>query len=327
MKEEIIAVVCIRNIWSTALIFLFPAFWSYALASVCVGFYWCFWSGTAQAFLDENLRVLWREKEFWKIIGHYTALEKAAWIIAPLVTTWVLKWLWNEGYVWLAWFDLIFAVVLLFFLLQLHETTQLKWFENVKDFLQQQLNTSLQALSNVRTNKTLRTYALYRSLANHVSFFMLLAFVMMTDAWMPEWWSGLLALSASFMMMLASKYAYLIGDSKWWWWLRVWANVFQAILLICVGFFTNQWLVIAVVYVLFEFFEGLWMPAWNHCIVEQTKWVAIATTRSIIFAIFWLRTTIGKQVLSVLPIEYAMIWMWCFLLFVNRIFAKKIIKN
>lgn len=315
------------NIWSAALIFLFPAFWSYALASVCFGFYWCFWSGTAQAFLDENLRVLWREKEFWKIIGHYNALEKAAWVIAPLVTAWILKWLWEDGYQWLAWFDLVFALVLRFCLKQLHETVFSSWFVSISDFLKQQFSTAKSALNNVRTNKTLRMYTLYRSLSNHVSYFLLLAFILMTDAWMPDRWSGFIVVWASFTMMIASKYAYLIGDKLWWWWLRVFWSSMQALLLILLWFLTQQWILIAIVYMVFEFFEWLWMPAWNHCIVEETKWVAIATTRSIIFAIFGLRTTVGKQILSMFSIEYALIGMWCFLLIVNGIFAKTISKK
>lgn len=325
-KRSLLRSAC-ANIWSAALIFLFPAFWSYSLASICFGFYWCFWSGTAQAFLDENLRVLWREKEFGKIIGHYNALEKAAWVIAPLVTAWILKWLWDNWYQWLAWFDLLFAWVLLIFLFQLHETTEWKWFVNMKDFLYQQWNTSLYAIKNVRSNKTLRTYTLYRSLSNHVSFFMLLAFIMMTEAWMQEWWTGLLTVCASFVMVFSSKFAYLIANKKWWGWVRVFASSIQAILLIFIWFFTHYWIMIAIVYVVFELFEWLWMPAWNHCIVEETKWVAIATTRSIIFAIFGLRTTLGKQILSIFPIEYGMIGMGMFLLIVNGIFAKRIIRE
>ena len=168
-------------------------------------------------------------------------------------------------------------------------------------------------------------YTVYRSLSNHVSYFMLLAFIMMTDVGMPDRWSGVLIIFASLMSLLASKYAYLVGDKKWRWRTWVFASSMQGILLICIGFLTQQWIRLVLIYLFFELFEWLRMPAWNHCIVQETKWVAIATTRSLIFAVFGLWTTVGKQFLSFFPIAYAMIGIGIFILLVNLYFARKIV--
>ena len=67
------------------------------------------------------------------------------------------------------------------------------------------------------------------------------------------------------------------------------------------------------------------MPAWNHVLVEQTKGIAIATTRSIIFSIFALYTTLGKHVFSWFPVVYSLIGSGIFILLVNVFFAKKIL--
>lgn len=87
----------------------------------------------------------------------------------------------------------------------------------------------------------------------------------------------------------------------------VFSTIAQAILIIIVALFLKSWILITIIMVLFNFFEGLWMPAWNHVLVEKTQGIAIATTRSIVFSVFALYTTIGKQFLSRFPVEYALI--------------------
>jgi len=79
------------------------------------------------------------------------------------------------------------------------------------------------------------------------------------------------------------------------------------LLLILAGFFLKSWILISIIVIFFNFFEGLWQPSWNHVLVQHTKGIAIATTRSIIFALFALYTTIGKQVLAYFSVEYALI--------------------
>ena len=126
-------------------------------------------------------------------------------------------------------------------------------------------------------------------------------------------------------MMITNKYAYKVAEKKSYNFAWVISTIIQAILLIIAGFILKSWILLAIVFVLFNFFEGLWMPAWNHVLVEQTKGVAIATTRSIIFSIFALYTTLGKQFLSLFPVEYALIGSGIFILLINIIFAKKIL--
>ena len=97
----------------------------------------------------------------------------------------------------------------------------------------------------------------------------------------------------------------------------VFSTIAQAILIIIVAFFLKSWILITIIMVLFNFFEGLWMPAWNHVLVAKTQGIAIATTRSIVFSVFALYTTLGKQLLSRFPIEYALIGLGIFILIVN----------
>jgi len=70
---------------AAAIIVLFaPSFWGFVLAAFFSGLHWSFWSGTGQAFLEENLRILGRQNSFGKVIGHLIFLEGLASIITPL---------------------------------------------------------------------------------------------------------------------------------------------------------------------------------------------------------------------------------------------------
>lgn len=99
----------------------------------------------------------------------------------------------------------------------------------------------------------------------------------------------------------------------------------QALLMIIAGIFLKSWIAVAVIYIFFNMFDGLWQPSWNHVLVDLTKGKAIATTRSIIFAVFALYITIGKQILSFISVESALIGLGVFILFVNLILGRKIL--
>jgi hypothetical protein len=142
---------------------------------------------------------------------------------------------------------------------------------------------------------------------------------------MQERFGGIITALAGVAVMLTNKFAYKIGEKKSYNFTWILATISQAILLIIAGVVLQSRIAFAIVFIVFNFFEGLWMPARNQVLVEQTKWVAIATTRSIVFSIFALYTTLGKQFLSLFPVKYALIGSGIFILLVNIFLAKKIL--
>lgn len=322
-KSLVISVIC--NLASALVILFFPSFIGFIVASIISGFYWSFWSGTGQAFLEENLRAIGKENEFGKKIGHFMALEKFAGIIAPLIASGLLKVLGDSGYTVLAFMDVVFALILVVLTLQLKENFVQEKLDTFKAVLLKNFETAKNALSNVFKNKNLRLFLIYRSLANHVAFFFIISLPVLVDNGMEEWLGGVITAIAGIAMMITNKYAYKIAEKKSYNFAWVISTIIQAVLLIIAGFVLKSWILLAIVFVVFNFFEGLWMPAWNHVLVEQTKGIAIATTRSIIFSIFALYTTLGKQFLSWFPVEYALIGSGIFILLVNVFFAKKIL--
>ena len=61
-KSLMMAVVC--NFLSALFIFLFPSYVGFIIAAVMSGLYFAFWSGTGQAFLDDNLKILGETSKF-----------------------------------------------------------------------------------------------------------------------------------------------------------------------------------------------------------------------------------------------------------------------
>ncbi len=325
-KSLVISVVC--NFIATVIIVLFPSYLGFLIASFFWGLYFAFWSWTGQAFLEENLREIGEENKFWKVIWHLMSLETLAWLFVSLIVSWTIKRLWQSTwYTILAILDSIFAWVLIILTIQLKEVNPIKEkLSSVKKIFLKNYDTAKIALKNVFKSKNMRIFLIYRSLANHVAFLFIISLPLRVQAWMEPWLAGILWVISTIAIFFANKYAYKLWEKRSYNHVRVFSTIAQALLLIFVAFFLKSWIMITIVMVFFNFFEWLRMPARNHVLVGQTKWIAVATTRSIIFSIFALYTTVWKQVLSIFPVEYALIWLGIFILIINAIFAKKILE-
>lgn len=245
------------------------------------------------------------------------ALESLAGLITPLVASALLKFCGESGYTILAGLDVLSAGALIALTLQLREVQIYQKFLSRKDSLHQNVTTAKIAIKNVVSNSSLKMLLLYRSLANHVSFLFIISLPICTQRGMPDWIAGILTTLGVLAMMIANKYTYKIGEKRSYNAARVVSTVLQAILLILVGLFIENWIVIAGLLIAFNLFEGIRQPARNHVLVEQTQGKAIATTRSIVFSIFALYTVLGKQFLSFFDPQYALIGLGIFIILVN----------
>lgn len=109
------------NLLGALTILLFPQFWGFIAASVFAACYWSFWSGTGQAFLEENLRILGEEKSFGKVIGRFMFAEQFAGLLCPLVAAGILYVFADGGYTILAAFDVVGAIILVILTFLLRE--------------------------------------------------------------------------------------------------------------------------------------------------------------------------------------------------------------
>jgi MFS family permease len=324
-KSLVASVIC--NLLAAFLILFTPNLWGLAAASIFSALYWSFWSGTGQAFLEENLRILGRHQEFGKEIGNLMFYEQLATLITPLIASLILKYFAATGYTILATLDVIFAFVLVIMVTRLSETTKIK--SSIKNFshlMTENIKTAKTALVNIFKNPKMKLFLIYRSLSHHTLFFPIIVLPLLVEKGMLDWYSGIIITIATTASMLTTKFAYKIGEKysynvNW-----VVGTTTQGALLILAGLLTDSWLLVSLIYVIFNLFDGLWQPAWNHVLVEQTQGKAIATTRSIIFSVFALYMTIGKQILSILSVENALIGLGIFILIVNLILGKRILK-
>jgi MFS family permease len=185
--------------------------------------------------------------------------------------------------------------------------------------------TAKQAMQNIMQNSRLRLLLLYRSLANHVAFLPLIILPTLSERGMPNWFSGIVTALAAMGMMLSTRYAYLLGERYGYRKAWVIGTVMQALLLIAAGLLVDWWMPLVGIFLLFNISEGLWQPSWNHVLIEETTGLAIATTRSVIFSAFALYTTIGKQILALFPLSYALMGMGVFIIAINLLLGRRMI--
>jgi MFS family permease len=320
----ILSVIC--NALGALMILLFPSYAGFIAASVFGALYWSFWSGTGQAFLAENLEILKRSKDFGKEIGNFMFYEQLASLSTPLVASVILKSFGNDGYTILAAMDVVFAVLLVFLVLQLQESTVLtQKIKSVRDAFTQNIRTAKEAFENIWHNKDLKNFLLYRSLSHHMLFFGIILLPTLSEKGMPDWYAGGVTTLGIIGSMFASKYAYKVDERYSYNLAWVFGTTMQGICLIAVGLLLHSWPLMILVYVLFNIFDGIWQPSWNHILVQLTNGKAIATTRSIVFAVFALYITIGKQLLVLISLQQALIGLGIFILLVNLVMSKRIL--
>lgn len=323
-KSMMASVIC--NFVFAALILFLPNLTGFCLAAVFQALYYSFWSGTWQAFLEENLSVLGEEEKFWRIFGKFSFYERIPYTITPLIASFILKIFPDIWYTILASLDVIFAFALVILTRQLTETLEIS--EKTKSFKQAiklNIDTGINAVKDVFGNKEIRNFLFYRSLSHHTAFFWVLLLPILADKWMLDWVSGLITTLFSLWCMLATKYVY-----KWWekygynssW---VYSTIWQWLCLVVAWIFFKSWIFLAIIYLIFSIFDGLITPSRNHLLVKIVKWKSIATTRSIIFSCTALYMTLMKRILSYIQPNIALIVIWIVMLSANIIFAKQML--
>ena len=322
-KSLMASVIC--NFLCTLFILVFPNLIWFCIAATFQGLYYSFWSGTWQAFLEENLSKIWEKDKFWRFFGRFSFYWEFAAIITPVISSIILKFAPDTWYTILAALDCISAFILIILTYPLTETYQIK--EKVKTFRQAvQLNISTwkNAIKEVFWNKDIRNFLIYRALSHHVTLFWILLLPILSEKGMLDRVSWLITTLFTIWSMFAWKYAYKWWEKYWYNHSWMWSTIWQAICLIIAWVFFNSRIFLAVIYFIFTVFDGIISPSWNHQLIQLTKWKSIATTRSIIFGCVALYITFMKWILSYLEPNISLIILWIIILSTNLIFFKTI---
>jgi len=324
-KSMTISLIC--SLISAICILLFPSYIWFVIAAIFGALYFSFRSGTGQAFLEENLRVLWEEDKFGKHIGRFMFNDELAGIICPIVSSFILKWLGESWYTVLAGLDVLWAIVLVYLVFQLQEVSPIKdTLISIKQSIKINRETAKEAIKNVFSNSKMRLILLYRSLSHHVLFLSVIFLPMASKAGMSDWYSGFIVSIIWIWWVFVMKYAYKIGEKYSYTFARVLATSLQWITLLVAAFLLNSWIWLVIITAIFYIFDGLWQPSWNHVLVQETKGRSIATTRSIIFSVFGIYIIAGRWLLSFFEPKYALIGLGVFIILVNIVLWRKILK-
>jgi len=325
-RRKSLMISVISNFLGALCILFFPHLWWFIVASFFSALYFCFWSWTEQAFIDENLKILWNQQWFWKVFGNNLFLQQVAWFITPVIASFTLRYFNGTWYTILAIFDVIFAAILIILQYKIVEVHVIKArMGSLIQIIKENFLVAKMAIINIRKNNNLKTLLFYRSLSSNASFFTIILLPTLTSKWMPDWYSWFIVMWGTIAFMISSKFIYKIGEKysynlTWVLW-----TVVQWLLLIIVWYFFQSWIFIRIIFVLMEFFEWFWQTSWNHVLVEQSWGIAVATTRSIVFAMFALYATLLKQAVSFLGVNYALIIIGSIILISNLFLYKKIL--
>lgn len=118
-KALVISVSC--NLIAAILFLFFQNFIGFLIAAFFAGLYFSFWSGTGQAFLEANLRILDRQNEYGKYLGKLMAYSSIPGILTPLIASWLIYQFHEFAYIILAGVDVVFALLLVIITLRLTE--------------------------------------------------------------------------------------------------------------------------------------------------------------------------------------------------------------
>ena len=324
-KKALILSVIANLLWALCIL-LFPHLWWFIAASFFSALYFCFWSWTEQAFIDENLKILWKEEWFWRVFWNNLFLQQIAGFATPVIASLMIKYFHGQWYILLAILDVIFAIILVFLQYKIVEISVVKnKITTFSHMIKDNILVAKLAISNIRNNKNLKTLLLYRSFSSNVSFLTIILLPTLANKGMPDRYSWFIVMWWTIAFMISSKFIYKIGEKHTYNLTWILWTVIQGILLIIVGLFSQSWLFIWIIFILIEFFEWFWQTSWNHVLVEQSSGLAVATTRSIIFSAFALYATILKQVVSFFWINYAFLIIWSIILLSNIFWGKKIL--
>lgn len=314
--------------FNSLVILVFPSFWGFVIASFMGGLSVSFWSGTGQAYLESNLRILNLQNKFGKYIGQNIFYNQLASTIAPIIST-VLIYLLNESaFTVLAMLDVLvtgLAVYVVFQMVDLSPPSKIIK-KKIGNIATESLLIARDAISNIFKNKNIALIVLFRTFSSDLSYLSLILLPTLVTAGMPKFAGGIVEIIASFTIMLGSKFAYIIGEKYSYNLSWVISILTKGILLIISGFLVNNWGFLLIVFSLINLAEGFCKPSWSHVFAEQSNPKAVSTTRSILFAIMAMYLTISRQLLSILPISIALFILGAVLLLVNSLLAPKILR-
>lgn len=315
------------NFLGSLFILFFPNLVGFIAASACSAFYWSFWSGTGQAFLDDNLKILGREESFGRNIGKLMFYEQVSSFIVPLISSFTLLSLDKNGYYLLAFLDVISALVLVYLVLKLKEPISIKPLKSFKDHFKSNLNVARAALLGISKKGKIRLILVYRIFTNHLSYFLIIILPVLANRGMPDWYSGIITGIGAILLMLAVTFSSIIGEKFSYQISWVFSSVLQGSVLLICGLLLPfiGWPILIMIFFLFKITEGLIMPAWNHVVVTASRGIAIATTLSLTMSFYCLYSTVGNQIFAAFPVQIALIVIGSIILLTNILIGKRLI--
>jgi hypothetical protein len=263
------------------------------------------WSGTWHAKLQEDLEACWKQHDFWKIIWRLIALSNIGKLLTPAMIYFILKHFNDYWYHILAWLDVTFWSIAIYFVFQFKEvqkSNKIPWV-NSRTFIKIQKEILLKWIKFVFSKNKLYTLMLLMIFGNNIGYLSQILLPSLNNTWIEDFISSYIIWWWTLAWILWNLFPDKIAKKIWWEILFVtliWINSFLHF--IAYYFIENQIIFIST-FIAVCFVIWMYIPTWNHLLICFSKIKEKATVRSIFFLIIWWIEWIMLYILSFLEIK------------------------
>ena len=272
---------------SIVLIFLFPNYFVFFIATIFSALWQALWSWTWHAKLQEDLQAAEMQKDFWKVIWKLIALENIWKLITPIGIYFILKYF-NDGYRILAFLDILFYSIWVFFVFKFIEIWRVDKYRDFSDFYSVQVQTLKSWLKFFLSNKSLFNLLFVMILWNDLWYLARVLLPSLVENGVKSFLTSYIVWFSIFAWitwnLLVSKISKKISYKK----LLKFLILINSFLHFLAYYFDNNNLILSVCFIFISFVIWIYVPVWNHILMSETDIKEKATVRSLFLTILWL---------------------------------------
>lgn len=266
--------------------FLFPSVFMFYIAVFFSALWRSLWSWTGQAKLQEDLEVAGMQKDFWKVIWRLIALQRIGQLVTPIVIFFILKYF-SNSYQILAWLDVIFWIIAMFFVFKFREinSNNIVSGKKIKEKFIIQVEILKNSFKHMKNHKWLIALLWVMIFANDLHFIWNILLPTIVANWVKDFLSSFIVWIVTLVGIIGSGINHKISDKFWLVNTLIWIIFINAILHFLSFFFFDTRFILVSLYVMITFIIWIYAPIRNHLLMNFSNINEKATVRSIFLMI------------------------------------------
>jgi len=312
-RARVMRMSVLSSLLSFILIFLFPSIYIFYLAVFFSALWNALWSWTAHSHVQEAMEISGNKNNFWKIIWRLIALENIWKLITPVVIYFVLKYI-SNWYSVLAWLDVLFYSIWVFFVFKFTELWKVIKYNNKKDFIKSQIHTFKNASKFLFKTKNILFLLIIMIFANDLWYLSRVLLPSLVENWVDDFLSSYIIWFSVLAWILWNLLTQKLWDKFEYEKIFVFLILLNSILHFLAYFYSDNNLILSIIFIFICFVIWIYWPSWNHLVMWYTDIVEKATTRSLFLMILWIFEASLLFILSFVSLEKGLLFLAIFIL-------------